>query len=96
MDEKRKLISVILIAASVVAAVISFIVLPQTVMIQFSVGEGANTTAPKALAVLIPTLLGIGGGVFGILTRADDKTYRKSIFVSAIGIVVFIIMIAAN
>lgn len=92
----RKIVPYVLIAVSAALAVISFLVLPDEVIIQFSVGAGANTIAPKLLAVLIPSAIGIGGAVFGLLAGENEKSWTKSIVASVVGVIVFIIMLAVN
>ena len=94
--KKNTLISIVFIAVSVGLAVLSFIILPETVIMQISAGSGDNSTAPKVLAILLPTALGIGGAVFNMLLKNNEKANGKCLVVSAVGIILFIVMIIVN
>ena len=93
---KKYIIPVILAAVSVCLAILAFIILPETVIIQFSADSSGNTTAPKLFAVLLPALLGIGGALWALFTKDDEKTRGKGFLISVVGIAVFIIMLAVN
>lgn len=82
-----KIIAIIDFAVSVAAFIIGLIVLPDNVPIQFSIG-GSLTTAPKLLALAIPTL-------FGVITSpicffSKENAERKKLYVlMAVGIILF-------
>ena len=92
---KTKLFSIILLAATVILAVVSFLLLPETVVTQLSFG-GDPTTMPKIAAVALPSLLGAGGAVAGLAAKGDDKTRKKCLLVSAVGILIFAVMLLVN
>lgn len=94
--QRKYLIPIILIIITAIMTVVSFIVLPETVIIQFSFGLGANTTVTRLLAILIPFVIGTGGAVLSIILGANDKTRIKCYFVSAVGILIFLILITVN
>lgn len=93
---KRNMVFILLIAATVGFAVLSFFVLPESVIIQFSVGSSGNTSVPKLVAILLPCALGIGGAISGLLSKGEKKPNSKAALVSIVGIGLFIIMIAVN
>lgn len=93
---KRNTVPILLIAATIVFAIISFFVLPESVIIQFSVGSSGNTSVPKLVAILIPSVLGIGGAISVLLSKGKEGSNGKSALVSLVGIGLFIVMIAVN
>ncbi|MDD4396998.1 MAG: hypothetical protein PHT39_05430, partial [Sphaerochaetaceae bacterium] len=78
--------------ATVVLAVVSYLLLPETVVTQISSG-GSSTTMPKIMALLIPSIIGIGGSAFCLLQKGDSK---KPLVISAVGVCVFAIMLFVN
>ena len=93
---KKNLPAMLLIAASAALAVISFILLPQTVIVQFSTGGSGVTTMPKLFAIALPLALGAGGAAFGLAAKGDEKMKQKCLIVSLVGIAVFVIMLVVN
>ena len=61
--KKSLILPSICIFAGIALTVISFIVLPNNVVTQFSIGGGGVTTTPKILAVAISAVIAIGGGL---------------------------------
>lgn len=94
--KRNNIFALLLIAASVGFAILSFFILTESVIIQFSIGTTGNTSAPKLVAILLPFALGAGGAIFGLFTKENDTAKNKSLLVSVAGIVLFIIMIAVN
>lgn len=88
----KRIAAIILMAATVVLAVVSYLLLPETVVTQISAG-GSPTTMPKIVALLIPSILGIGGGAFCLLQKDESK---KPLMISAVGAAVFVIMLVMN
>ena len=93
--KKRVILPVVCIAASFILASVSFIILPETVIIQFSAGGSVNT-APKLLAVLLPFALGAGGSALSIVTKEDERARKKEMLVSFVGIAVFVVILIVN
>ena len=93
---KRNIVPILLIVASVGFAILSFFILPESVIIQFSIGSSGNTAAPKLLAILIPFALSVGGAISGFLTNGNENSKSKGLLVSLVGIILFVIMIAVN
>ena len=94
--KNKKVLSILLIIVSVALAIISFVLLPDTVVIQFSAGSSNVTTAPKFLAVLLPTALGISGAIAAIASKESETSRGKALLVSGVGILVFVIMLIVN
>lgn len=92
---KKNILSLLLAVAAIGLAIASYYLLPDSVIIQFSVG-GGNTMAPKLVAILIPLALSLGGAVASFLSVGGNKPNEKCIAISAVGLVVFIIMLAVN
>ena len=94
--KKQVILSCCLLIFSVILSVISYVILPETVVTQISLGNANATTMPKLIAILIPLALGAGGAVASILKREDQKNARKMLIVSGAGIVVFALMLIVN
>lgn len=92
---KSNVIVVGLCIVSIVLAIVSFSMLPSSVIIQFSMNEAGTTTAPKLIAILLPFTLSIGGALSVFLTK-DEGAGKKGILVSAIGILLFVVMLVVN
>ncbi len=93
--KKMKIAAVALIIASIVLSIVSYLLLPQTVVTQLSF-DGNATTMPKLLAIAIPALLGIGCSIAFLVTKNEGKSKNKLLIVSGAGILVFAIMLAVN
>ncbi len=92
MKNKKLLITISIIAAAVALAVVGFIILPDTLVVQLSMSGQAANTMPKLLGVLIPFLI---CAVFSILYYRTEKG-GKNLIVSLIGIVVFVLLFVFN
>ena len=85
---KKNLISMILIAVSVVFSVILWFILPDVVAVQISTDGEVSNTMPKALAILIP----LGVSVFGAVMNLTDKAENKVKGYVSMGIAIFIML----
>ena len=94
--KKQTIIAIIGIVVSAALAVLSYILLPDTVAVQLGIDGSTSNTMPKLFAIIIPTALGIGGALSVLLSKNQNKNWQKSIIVSAVGIVVFVFMLAVN
>ncbi|MEA5152756.1 MAG: hypothetical protein VB039_09185 [Oscillospiraceae bacterium] len=90
--KKTLILPLLLAVATVVLTVVSVVYLPSTVVTQFGTGGSVNTM-PKLFAVALPALLGLGGAV-GAIVSPPSRT--KAAVVSAVGLLVFAIMLAVN
>ena len=91
----RKTMCIILFVASVILAVVSCFVLPDAVVTQISF-SGTNRTMPKLAAILLPTVLGAGFALASYFEVGDKKSTKKYLFVSAIGVLVFVMELIVN
>lgn len=92
----KNIVAVILLIASAVLAVVSWLVLPQTVVTQISIGGSGTSSMPKIVAIAFPFTLSAGAAGGALLAKENDEAKNKSLIVSAVGIVIFIIMLAVN
>ena len=90
---KKKLASIAMLIVVAVLAVISFFVLPDTVVTQFSISSSRVTTMPKLSAIAFPALIGIVGTVVQL---SEKENKHKGIIVSAAAILVLVIMLCVN
>lgn len=103
MDKWRKAYY-ILIAIGIILAVVSFIILPDTVVAQVSTSDNPNRL-PKVIAVLIPLVTTVGGGIFGIAVlekkidvegNVEEMLKRRGLICSIIGVVFYGLIIWIN
>ena len=92
MKNKKLIIAVCIIAAAVILAVVGFIVLPETLVVQINAAGQASNTLPRFLGILIPFLICT---VFSLLYLKSEKD-TKSLIVSLVGIVVFVLLFVFN
>ncbi len=93
--KKQKIIFIVLLAVNLILTIISYIVLPETVITQ--VGTSSPTTMNKLYAVLIPAAIGIGGSIYGLAGNTEDKNaIAKKLILAGIGPVIFVIMLVVN
>lgn len=89
---KKYIPAIILLIASIALAIVSYILLPDSVTIQMSI-DGSGNSVPKIFAVAIPTLMGAGGAIVDIVEKHEKN---KPMFISIVGIIIFAIMITVN
>ena len=94
--KKFTFLAVSFIILSIILATISFFLLPEVVITQFSLNNDGVTTMPKWMAIALPFALGIGGAVISLYIKEDKRTKSKYLIVSGVGVVIFIIMLIAN
>ncbi len=90
---KNRTIAIALLILSCIMCAVSFILLPDTVVTQVSLSSSDAATLPKLFAIAIPTLFSAGGSLYSIFSK---DTSNKPLIISAVGIAVFIIMLAVN
>lgn len=91
--KKNIIISMILILITIALTIVSVIVLPDTVITQISITGNDPTIMNKYVAIAIPLLLGLGGGLCQLLNKGTSVT---PIIVSIAGIIVYIVMLVVN
>lgn len=93
--KKRIVFLVICIAVAAVLGVVSYFLLPDTVIMQVSSDGTANTTMPKLPALLIPFLITVAGGVLAVITPGE-RIAAKYYIISCVGIAAFILTLIFN
>lgn len=90
--------AVVMLVITVTLALLSWFILPDTVILQLTLGDTDILETPKFVAILLPALLSIGGAVFALPRREnrDRDGHCHPLVLSAIGIAVFAIMLAIN
>ena len=88
---KGMLLSILLTVASLIICIISFIVLPDTVITQVKLDGTPSSTMPKMIAILVPFAITLIGPISYCI-----KKEKKYFLVSAIGIIVEIVMLVVN
>lgn len=92
--KKEKMIGLVIIAVSVILAVMGFMVLPETLIVQIGLDGQASNTLHKIPALLIPFALST---VFSILyMRGNGEKKSHNLIVAVIGVIVAIIMFVVN
>jgi uncharacterized membrane protein len=85
-------IAVIVIASAL--AIVGYIVLPDTLVMQVTASGSVATTMPKLLGLAIPTLISVGAALYFLFNKNSES--NKSLWVSLIGILAFILTYAFN
>lgn len=94
---KKYLLPSLLILITITLAILSFIILPDQVITQFGFGgSDSNTVVSKPLAIIIPTLIGLGGSIPLLFKKENEELNIKSIILPLVGILVFILMLIVN
>ncbi len=95
MNQKAKqVVAITVIAIAAVLAIVGYIVLPETLVMQVTATGTPGTTMPKLLGLAIPTLISIGAALYFLLNKKFES--NKSLWVSLIGILAFILTYAFN
>ncbi len=95
MKKLNKPLLVLLLAINLGLAAAAYFFLPDTVTTQIGVTGNPSNTMPKVVAILIPLLIGISG----VALRAaavNENNRRKGLFLSLVGIAMFIITFFVN
>ncbi|HEU3955973.1 Predicted integral membrane protein [Streptococcus pneumoniae] len=71
----KKIILGIIIIISLGLGIYSYMVLPETVTVQIDISRNPSNTFPKILAVVLPELLSIGGGLGYYFSEKKEKKY---------------------
>lgn len=88
----RFIIMLVIVVAAVIMGIAGLILLPDTVITQVTLSGGNPSTMPKVMAVLLAFGLSV---IFSIMYYLDEKG-GKYLFISLVGIVVFIFTFVVN
>ncbi|MDO4493798.1 MAG: hypothetical protein Q4C53_07945 [Clostridia bacterium] len=90
----KKILCIASMAVTAVLAVVSYCVLPASVVTQIGPG-GATNAMPKLAALALSLLLAFGGGLAGLMARDPRNTF-KGTAVSVAGAVVLTAVLLVN
>lgn len=82
------------IVTAIVLGVISWFVLPENVAVQIGFDGKVSNTMPKLLAIIIPVLMSVIGGIIGI--KSNDSNRNKGTLLLCVGIFVMLITFFFN
>jgi hypothetical protein len=85
MKKSKLLLAIGIILLSLVLAVIGWIVLPDTLVLQVTMSGAAGTTLPKPAGLAIPLLV---SSVFAVLYYLRED--KKNLLISVIGLAIYI------
>lgn len=91
---QRKIIAIAIIVVSIALAVAGWILLPDTVIIQFTVTGNGIRTAPKLVGVAIPLLIGVICGAVAI--KNDGKDSYKYLAGGGLGVFIALVSLFVN
>ncbi|MGN1343979.1 MAG: hypothetical protein ACI4U3_05325 [Traorella sp.] len=90
---KKNNYSILLFGVSLLLAILSWILLPQQVIIQFNLSESHVNQVPKLFAVLLAFALSGGFSIASYFVKNQQNKYQ---LISLIGILVFVTMLIVN
>lgn len=93
-SSKEKLIGIILIVISITLAVLGYMMLPDTVVVQIGLDGKPGNTLPKLLAVLLP--LGISLISTGLYMFSKTSNRTKNLIFAVIGILMAVFGFIVN
>lgn len=93
MERKNKklIITATIIVIAVILAIVGYIVLPDVLIMQISFSGEPSSTLPKLAGLALPFALSV---IFAGLYYSSEN--KKNLFVSAVGIVIFVFMFVVN
>lgn len=89
----KKLISIGCAVLGVVLAMVSMMILPDTVGVQIGFDGNISNTMPKFLAVLIPLGLTLTGS---FMSYKNNDNNAKGLIISVVGIIVMVMTLIVN
>ena len=92
----RQIVTGLCMAACLALALVGWFLLPQEVITQISFSGEASSTMAKPLAGRLPTLLGSGVGLAGLLGRRSEKDAWACTAVAAVSVLCHILMLLFN
>lgn len=90
----KKKVSLSFLVLAVVLSCISFVLLPDSVVIQIGADGQPSNTLPKILAILIPLGITVAGSLLHY--GSNDTSDKKGLLMAIVGIVIFVFSLVAN
>ncbi|HWQ58075.1 MAG TPA: hypothetical protein VN540_03570 [Clostridia bacterium] len=95
-DQTRKIVAAALIALAVIGGIAGFILLPDTLVVQLTLGGTAGNTMPKLLGLAIPVALAVFGAIKFYKDGGEAKPRNNGLIIALVGIVVFVLLFVFN
>ena len=92
--DKKKTAALIMVLIGVVLAVVGYLVLPETVVIQIDTHGRPANTLPKVAAIIIPLLFNVVGAVIHV--TAGESQSRRAVIISGAGYALALLSIIIN
>ena len=89
----KKILLGIIIVISLGLGIYGYMVLPDMVTVQIDISGNPSNIFPKILAVVLPILLSIGGGLGYYFSKEKEKKY---LILSVIGLLISVITLIFN
>lgn len=89
----KKILLGIIIVISLGLGIYGYMVLPDMVTVQIDISGNPSNIYPKILAVVLPILLSIGGGLGYYFSKEKEKKY---LILSVIGLLISVITLIFN
>lgn len=91
---KKKVVSTLFVILSIVLSVVSWLLLPETVVVQVGIDGQVTNTMPKILAVIIPLGVTVVGAVMNL--TGTEEINKKAYTLSVVGVAVTILTLIFN
>ena len=89
----KKILLGIIIVISLGLGIYGYMVLPDMVTVQIGISGNPSNIFPKILAVVLPILLSLGGGLGYYFSKEKEKKY---LILSVIGLLISVITLIFN
>ena len=93
MEMNKKVLLGIIIGVALGLGIYSYLVLPETVVVQVDLSGNPSNTYPKAVDIAIQLVLSIGGGLGYYFSKKNEKKY---LILSIVGIIVSVVTLIYN
>lgn len=90
----KKKLSLVFMILAVVLSAISYVLLPDSVVIQIGADGQPSSVVPKLLAILIAFGITVAGSLFNY--GSDEIRDHKGLIMAVVGIVVFLFLLVVN
>jgi uncharacterized membrane protein len=90
----KQILAIAVIVIALALAIVGYIVLPDTLVMQVTATGAAGTTMPKLLGLAIPTLISVGAALYFLLNKKTEN--NEVLIISFVGIFAFILTFVFN
>ena len=92
--KNRLIFMIIMVAVSAGAFIAGLMLLPDVLVVQVSSNGADSNTMPKLYGLLLPVFLTAGGAI--VFYFDGEASSRKSLIISLVGVVVFVLTFVFN